>query len=56
MWAALIVIVDPGGDLRAGVVEAEERALVEKFVAHPLKLSQNPFCIGFSGAMKCQSI
>ena len=26
MWAALIVIIDLFGDLRAGVVEAEEQA------------------------------
>ena len=33
------------------MIEAEEQVLVEK----PLKLSQKPFCIGFPGAMRCQT-
>src|SRR5277367_549561 len=56
MRPALVVIVDPVRDLGPGMIEAEEQALVEKLVAHaPLKLSQKPFCIGFPGAMKCQT-
>ena len=56
MRAPLVVIVDPVRDLGPGMVEAEEQALVEKpSRMRPLKLSQKPFCIGFPGAMKCQT-
>lgn len=34
MWPALVVVIDPRRDLRSGVIEPQEQALVEKFIAH----------------------
>lgn len=34
MRALVVVVGDPGGDLGAGVVDVEERPLVEVFVSH----------------------
>src|SRR3954451_8227859 len=34
MWPRRVVVVDPFGKRAAGVVEAEEQALVEELVAH----------------------
>ena len=47
-----VVVLDPFGDERASVVEAEEQALVEQLSRIlPLKLSTKPFCMGLPGAM-----
>ena len=35
MRPPLVVVVDPGRDLRPGVIKTEEQALVKKLVAHP---------------------
>ena len=51
-----IVVGDPGGDLGAGVIEIEEQGLVEQLIPHPAIKALKPFCIGFPGAMKCQSM
>jgi hypothetical protein len=52
-----VVVSDPVSDLGAGVVEIEEQgSLSSSSRIRPLKLSMNPFCIGFPGAMKCQSM
>ena len=31
----MIVVIDPGVELRFGVIETEEQALIEQLVAHP---------------------
>lgn len=35
MRSAPVVVVRPGGNLRPGMVEAEEQALVQELVTHP---------------------
>ena len=53
---SLVVIVDRVRDLVPGMIEAEEHALVEKLVADArVETLAKPFCIGFPGAMKCQT-
>ena len=52
-----IVVVDPARDPFPCVIEPKEQALVgSSSRMRPLKLSQKPFCIGFPGAMKRQTI
>ena len=34
MWAVIVVVHDPTGDCRSGVVEVAEQGLVEEFVPH----------------------
>ena len=36
MLSSMIVIIDPGVELRSGVIELEEQALIEQLVAHPI--------------------
>ena len=36
MLSSMIVIIDPGVELRSGVIELEGRALIEQLVAHPI--------------------
>ena len=54
----LVVVVDPGRDLRRGRDRGRGTgvSLRSSSRMRPLKLSQKPFCIGFPGAMKCQTI
>lgn len=34
MRSPVVVVIDPGRDLLAGVIEAEKQRLVEQFIAH----------------------
>ena len=36
MLSSMIVIIDPGVELRSGMIELEEQALIEQLVAHPI--------------------
>jgi hypothetical protein len=55
--APVVVIIGPIGDAGSGVIEAENRvSLRSSSRIRPLKLSQNPFCMGLPGAMKCQAM
>ena len=36
MLAQMIVFIAPGVELRSGVIEPEEKALIEQLVAHPI--------------------
>jgi len=56
MGALAVVVADTIRNLRAGVIEAEEQgSLSSSSRIRPLKLSQKPFCVGFTGAMKCRA-
>ena len=47
-----VVVGDPGGDRVAGMGEVRNSvSLRNSSRIRPLKLSTNPFCIGFPGAM-----
>src|SRR5437016_6124882 len=35
MWPRGVVVSNPGADELAGLIEIDEQALVEKFIAHP---------------------
>ncbi|GGI31135.1 hypothetical protein GCM10010987_62910 [Bradyrhizobium guangdongense] len=57
MRAPDIVVSDPADDLGAGVVKIENGVLFRSSSRiEPLELSMKPFCIGFLGAMKYQSM
>lgn len=53
----LVFIVKHRAILARGIVEIEEQGLVEQLVAHlAVEALGKPFCIGFAGAMICQSM
>ena len=52
VWPRLVVILGPGRDHIAGMIEVEEQRLVQKLITHPaIEALDMPFCIGLPGAI-----
>ena len=35
VWPLVVVVFDPGSEFRSGVIEVQEQAFVQQFIAHP---------------------